>query len=535
MSWSPTLHPFYKLPTREQALALSATEEGAGRLRKLLLDREKAIQNAKLDPYKHGCVLEHWKDAEAMLEAHSRLLISGGNRSGKTQFAARRIVRRMVKTDGARVACFSMTAASSVRDQQPAVYNYLPREWKTVKKSKTADVTYSQKNGFTENTFIAPNGSQCFFFHYSQQSDILEGAEFDEIWFDELVPYSWVQTAAYRLVTRKGKMLITATPITGWTPVVNEFVTNCRVTESRVAPLLDKHIVHVKGCPPGHMPYKATCLREDSAVLFFFTEMNPFQPQEEMARVVSGETLAQKRIRGYGWTEKGQAGYFGKFSGVHVVPDAEVQKEGTNYMVTDPAGSRMWFGLWLRVCKDGTHYVYREFPSLGEYGEWATLGEKSEGEIGEAARPQGWGLTDYKAKFIELEKGEDISERLIDPRAGGTPMQTQDGGDTLIDLLSYEPHSMGFSAASGVHIEQGISAINDLLSYNLEEPLSTVNKPQLFITESCGNLIRSMQNVTPAGGDKNKWKDPVDCLRYLIIHGCTYVDPAQKPPKGGSY
>jgi hypothetical protein len=114
-------------------------------------------------------------------------------------------------------------------------------------------------------------------------------------------------------------------------------------------------------------------------------------------------------------------------------------------------------------------------------------------------------------------------------------MQTQDGGDTLIDLLSYEPHGMGFTAASGVHIEQGISAINDLLSYNVDEPLSTVNHPQLFIAESCGNLIRSMQNVTPVGGDKNKWKDPVDCLRYLIIHGCTYVDPTQKPPKGGSY
>jgi hypothetical protein len=269
--------------------------------------------------------------------------------------------------------------------------------------------------------------------------------------------------------------------------------------------------------------------------MFFFTEANPFQPKEEMVRVLSGETLAQQRIRGYGWTEKGQAGYFGKFSSTHIIPDDKVPKEGTNYMVTDPAGSRMWFGLWLRVTPDGTHYIYREFPSLGEYGEWANMGEKPEGEIGEAARPQGWGLTDYKRTFAEKEGTEVISERLIDPRAGGTPMQTQDGGDTLIDLLSYEPHGMDFTAASGVHIEQGISAINDLLSYNVDEPVSAANCPQLYIAASCGNLIRSMQNVTPAGGDKNKWKDPVDCLRYLIIHGCTYVDPKQKPKTGGSY
>lgn len=534
MGWTPTLHPYWKIPTREQAQAI-IDRDGEAALRKYFVDRERAIENAARDPYRYGVVLDQWKDADRLLASHGRLLISGGNRSSKTQYASRAVNRQLVEKEGARVAVFSMTAASSVRDQQPAVWNYIPAEWRNVKKSKVADLTYSVKNGFTENTFILPNRSQCFFFHYSQQSDILEGAEFDLVWFDELVPYSWVQTAAYRLITRKGKMLITATPITGWTPVVNDFIAGSKVIADKPALLLEQDRKHVEGCRPGHMPYIAQCVRPDSAVIFFFTEANPFQDLNELRRVVSGETQAQKRIRAYGWTEKTQAGYFGKFSNTHIVPHDKVPREGTNYMVVDPAGSRMWFALWLRVTPDGTHYVYREFPDRATYGEWAELGEKPEGEIGEAAKPQGWGIGDYTRTFAELEGDEEISERLIDPRAGGTPAQTQDGGETLIDLLAYEPNAMHFIAASGVHVEQGISAINDLLSYNVDEPVTAVNSPKLFVSEKCGNLIRSMQYITPTGGDRNRWKDPVDCLRYLIIHNCTFVDPKAQPPSGGSY
>ena len=35
--------------------------------------------------------------------------------------------------------------------------------------------------------------------------------------------------------------------------------------------------------------------------------------------------------------------------------------------------------------------------------------------IGEAAKPQGWGLNDYRREFLRLEAGEEIAERLIDP------------------------------------------------------------------------------------------------------------------------
>ena len=537
MSWKPTEHPWFTLPTKEEAQAIIA-EHGEQALLSALEERERRIELARKDPFAHGVRLPHWTDADAMLEEYDRLLVSGGNRSGKTQYGARLVAEMMAKNPGTECAVFSMTAASSVRDLQPAVYEWLPTEWKSAKKGKVTNIVFSRKNGFSDNVFIGVNGSRCNFLHYSQSSDVLEGAECDLIWFDELVPWSWVETAAYRLITRRGKMLITATPITGWTPVVNDFMSNMRVLESKTASLLDQKKVHVKGCAPGHMPYRAECMREDSGVIFFRTEDNPFQPKKEIERVLKSETESQKRCRAYGYVEQTQAGFFPRFSNAHKIDPKRVPSSGvTRYMVCDPAGSRMWSALWIAVDSNGVHYVYREFPSVDEFGYWAEVGEKAEGVIGEAAKPQGWGLNDYRREFLRLEAGEEIAERLIDPRAGGTSAATEDGSETLIDLLGTGENALHFIPASGINIEQGIDRINDLLSFDPEEPISVVNQPKLLVSSECENLIRSMQNLTAAGGDKNKWKDPVDCLRYAAVHGCTHYESGHfgRSEVGGTY
>jgi hypothetical protein len=534
-TWKPTEHPFFPLPTKREGLKL-VEKHGQGTLLRWLEDRETKIKRSTKDPFLYGIRLPHWKQAKTLLSEYSRLLAAGGNRSAKTQFAACHIAEEMAQRENFEVAVFSMTSQSSVRDQQPAVYNWLPSEWKSLKKSKSTNITFSRKNGFSDNVFITPNGSRCTFYHYSQQADILEGCELDLVWFDELVPYTWVDTAAYRLVTRAGKMLITATPITGWTPVVSDFMAGMKVIESKPASLLDPDRIHVRGCKPGHMPYVAECLRKDSAVVFFRTEDNPFQPISEMERVLKGETDAQKKCRAYGYVEKSQAGFFPRFNKTHVIAHDRIpNKNVTRYMCVDPAGSRMWFGLWLAVGANGDHYIYREFPDSDTYGNWAELGEKPEGVIGEAAKAQGWGRDDYKSKFMELENGEQISERLIDPRAGGTPAQTEDGSETLLELLEHDPDPLYFIQASGIHIDQGIDRINSLLTYDPDEPISVVNKPILYISDRCQNLIRSMQNLTPAGGDKNKWKDPVDVLRYLAVHGCEFINENRTPARSGAY
>ena len=489
------------------------------------------------DPYRHCVIPDHWKDAAKILEKNHRVLISGGNRSGKSSFSAWWVMQLLMNKPDSRVACFSMTAGSSVRDQQPAFFNMLPIEYKHIKKTKTTNINYSQKNGFTDGTFILPNGSQVFFCSYSSQPDILEGFEGDAVIFDELVPHHWVETAEYRLITRRasrgtGKMLITATPITGWTPVVNDFVAGAKITEQREASLLH-HSPAPAGCRPGHMPYIGKCVKGGSAVIWFHTEMNPWQSPDEMRRTLAGESTVAVRLRAYGWTEKATGNWFPKFGPDHLVESDDVPAEGTNYMCTDPAGSRNWAALWVRVTPDGKMYVYREWPDLDTYGEWAIAGEKTEGQFGPAQKPEGRGIGEYKELFRELEGEERIEERFIDPRAGGTTHATRSGGVTLIDLLDEEPNELQFTPAPGLNVDQGIQQINDLLNYNTEEPVTVVNEPRLFVSKDCGNLIDCLQNVSSAGADKNKWKDFIDVLRYLVTSDLAHIDERTYAATGG--
>ena len=522
----------------KEYLAEQVKEQGVERVQEWLHDYfYKKLRPSYVDPYRHCVIPEHWKDAAALLDVNDRLLVSGGNRSGKSYFSAHYAMQMMMEREGSRVAMFSMTAASSIRDQQPSVFSHIPLEFKGIKKTKTTNINYSQKNGFTDGTFILPNGSQCWFLNYAQQPDILEGFEGDMVVFDELVPWHWVETAEYRLITRRGsrgtgKLLITATPITGWTPVVNDFVAGAKVAEVREASLLQKSPPPV-GCKPGHMPYKAKCVKENSAVIWFHSEMNPFQSPEEMERSLAGENTVTVRLRAYGWCEKATGNWFPKFGPDHIVNPEDVPLEGTNYMCTDPAGSRNWSALWMRCTPDGKMYVYREWPDKEMYGEWAIPGDKVEGQMGPAQKPEGRGINEYKELFLELEDGEKIEERFIDPRAGGSAQATKEGGVTLIDMLADEPNEMWFTPAPGLNVDQGVQQINEQMSYNTEEPVTMINEPKLYVSRDCGNLIDCLQNVSSAGADKNKFKDPVDVLRYLITSDLAHVDEKTYAAVGG--
>ena len=351
-----TDHPTIYKPTPEEILAYEE-EHGREATVALLMEREELIKSEKDDPFNYRQVLPHWKDAKKLLDTHDQLLISGGNRSGKTAFAAWYVVNLLTQVEGARVACFSMTHQSSIRDQQPAVYEMLPKEFKKMKRGQVQNVKYTQKNGFSDGTFVLPNGSQCWFNAYQQPIDVLEGFESNGIWMDELCPYTWYETAIYRLVTRRGKMLVTATPITGYTPVYGNFVNGAEIKETRPAPLLENQPT-VTGAKRGEMPYIMECIDPKKACIFFFTEFNPYNPYDQMERTLAGESSTQIKIRAYGYTDKSAGNFFPKFGKTHIIEPDKIPEDGTNYMCCDPAGSRNWAMLWLRVDRDGNMYVY---------------------------------------------------------------------------------------------------------------------------------------------------------------------------------
>ena len=536
MKLSP--HPVLKLPSTDE-LKVLAKKLGAEELARVLRIREEKIGAEKSDPYRHGYEPFHWKDADDLLKTHQELCVLGGNRAGKTEWAAKRVVAAMVNIPNARIWCLHTTSQSSIQMQQNVIWKYIPPEFKSLKKGRVTNVQYSQKNGFSDGTFIFPNGSQCHFMNYAQERRVIEGGECDIIWCDELVPLDWVETLRYRVVTRRGKLLVTFTPVSGYTNVVKEYISGCKVLESRVAKVLDQKIQHVPGVPHGHMPYRAKSRGKDAGVMWFHSQFNPYNPFDELCRTLEGKTTYEKKIRAYGWADGLAGSQFPRFGDLNEIDDDKIPEDGTNYMVVDPAGARNWFMLWLRAVGQGENtkwFIYREWPDAS-YGEWALPDSKLDGKAGPAQRAGGGrGINEYKELIRDLEKEEVVEERFIDPRAGATQAASKEGGTSLIELLDSDPEPMYFQPAAGVRIEDGVTIINDALAHDTGQPLSPINEPKLYIAKSCENLIYSLREWTGADGDKGASKDPIDCLRYLgVMQPEQYDQDSFKSKGGGSY
>lgn len=529
-----TPHQVMVQPSAEEVKVL-VERHGSDAVAKLLQLREDKILAEKMDPYRHGYEPQHWKDVDTLLKTKNEVLVLGGNRAGKTEWAAKRVIQTLVNRPDARVWCLHTTNSSSIQMQQNVIWKYMPPELKNARKTKITNIAYSQKNGFSDNTFILPNRSQCFFMNYAQDKKVIEGGEVDLIWCDELVPLDWVETLRYRAITRRGKLVVTFTPVLGYSQVVKDYVAGCSFKKTLPASLMATDKVHVGGCPKGHMPYMAESMNSNCGVIWFHSQLNPYNPFDQLAATLEGKTSNEVKIRAYGWAENTAGSQFPSFTDQNILKEDKIPKEGTNFMCVDPAGARNWFMIWVRAAKDGNLYVYREWPDVSN-GEWALPSEKADGKMGSGQKNgAGRGLDDYKQLIKDLEGNEVIAERYIDPRAGATQAISAEGGTSLIELLDQGAEPMFFTPAAGLHIEQGVAIINDLLFYNSSEPLSPINQPKLYVSEDCRNLIYSMREWTNMDGEKGSCKDPIDCLRYITVMEPSYEGDNTFKAKGSTH
>jgi phage terminase large subunit-like protein len=507
----------------------------------LKLKRTQLVLLEKADPYTYGYIPDHWEVANSEFGATQELLISGGNRAGKTLWAARRVVQTLLEKENASVLCCHTSHATSVTVQQPAIYNYLPVALRATKKGRIHYLNYSRKNGFTDGSFILPNGSRCDFLNYTQSENTIEGREADLIWCDELVPQSWVETLRYRLITRRGKLLVTQTPLEGVASVYKEFTAGSAITRFDEAELL-KSKQALPTWPVGKAARTMVQAQTNRRVCFFFSEDNPYNPFDEMKSKLVASPMGQILTRAYGWASDNIGKAFARFRpDIHCIEREKVPAGGTLYMVCDPAGARNWFCLWLLAYEDGKRIVVREFPDFSNYGEWVLPSEKPDGKAGPAQTlDAGRSISEYRNLFrtieAELGYGEPVM-RLIDPKAGGSPALSEQGGTTLIDLLAESENPldepMAFVPAPGVPVDQRTSAINSLLSYDATQPLTPLNEPSLYITKDCSNLTYALSEHTGRDGQKGASKDPIDCLGMLLVSGLAYVGKGGFDSRGG--
>jgi hypothetical protein len=357
-------------------------------------------------------------------------------------------------------------------------------------------------------------------------------------------------------------MVWSYSPIYGITPAIKEVVAGAKTLKSLPAEMLDQKKVHVPGCPPGEMPYIQQSNYCDAKILYFFTNMNPWAGYEMQKRIAiqKKSTIEDLERRFYGWSRDTVGRQFPKFGAWNIV--TKVPDDLTRYVFKDPGPGKNAFIIWVGVDRYRRHWVYREWPDVETYGEWAVPSDnarKYDGDPGPAQVPLGKGVRGYKIIMLEAEghtwtgqawddtKAEKIFLRYGDPRAMATPSGVEEAGEGSAMFDRYrevqvpdDPNepigpSMDFLPAPGYHTERGIEMVNDLLDkYDPSEPITAViNEPGLYIHESCRNLIWCMNNWTWRDGEKGASKDPVDCLRYAATSDLQYHDPKMKVSYGG--
>ncbi len=448
--------------------------------------------------------------------------------SGKTQWGAFSVVRAAIENPKSEIFCFAQTSEVSIRQQQSAVWDWLPENLKTKQTSANTYISYKKKTGFTDSSLILPNGSQIIFKTYSQYQNnptILEGAELGSknpvwhnigVWADEyLLGPELINTLRFRLATRNAKMLVTFTPIDGWTEVIKEYLDGATTIESRPAELLNGELV----------PYVQRSKKLNASVHYFHSQDNAFGGYERIKETLSGRTREEILIRAYGVPMKSHATKFPKFNKVvNVVPPSSIPtKNITRYHVIDPAGAKNWFMCWIAIDESGTFWVYREWPGV-DVGDWAEW-KSGKWMPGPGAKGQGFGIRDYIEAIQEMEGDEEIFERLIDPRLGAAKYQAQDGSSSIIEDLSES--GMVCIPAPGLDIDDGLQALIGKMSWDTARPLDSVNRPHFYVSSDCENIIQALSEYTGEGGLKEAWKDPIDVCRYAAIANLDHVDNSQ--------
>jgi hypothetical protein len=150
-----TKHPILKPPTDEEIVALGDIDPGL--LAELHKAHEGRIEAAEEDPLKYGFDLPGWSRMRDALDKYDEVITFGGNRSGKTTGCAKMVMEAVTSNNDGHVVCFSQNADTSVKVQQAAIWEMMPKEFRKKTKSIDGYINFSMQNGFTGSSFIFPD------------------------------------------------------------------------------------------------------------------------------------------------------------------------------------------------------------------------------------------------------------------------------------------------------------------------------------------------------------------------------------------
>ena len=155
MELSFTPHPILSPPTDKEIVILG--ENDPKLLKALYNAHEGRIRASEEDPVRYGFDLDGWKRIYKGLEDYNECLVLGGNRSGKTTGCAKLIMKAVTENMEGHIICFSQNIDTSIKVQQKAMWDMMPKEFRRKTKSTEGYINYSMQNGFTGQSFIFPD------------------------------------------------------------------------------------------------------------------------------------------------------------------------------------------------------------------------------------------------------------------------------------------------------------------------------------------------------------------------------------------
>lgn len=269
--------------------------------------------------------------------------------------------------------------------------------------------------------------------------------------------------------------------------------------------------------------------KKDVFATHFTIYDNPYNTQEAIDRYASDMSDELRQVRLYGRPRFLSGRVFQEWDeDVHVFSETEFDVLNMTFsdggpastapivMAADPHHRRPWAMVWIAVLPNQEFYIVRQWPAGSGYNK---------------IRNCSMGFDDYAEAIREVEAtipggSARVLWRELDPNLGRAPGAAQGRGSTT---MQKEMRARGFFFRTDVNDKQehGHEIIHSLLQWDggLED-LSEINRPRLYVSAECANVVYSFQNycwddytdeskgLKPTVKDDGK--DFMDAVRYAI-------------------
>lgn len=437
------------------------------------------------------------------------ILLFGGNRSGKTTPASKKVLSEGLSKKMKIWVC-GETFQDSIAIQQKKISELVP-------KHRIKYGSYDDINGYTNRKLLLDNGTLYTFKSYDQGRTAFQSDDIDLIWNDEEPPNDIIKEQRMRLVDRNGRMIISMTSLKGITDLIADLYEDCDVIEKRYAPLVNKEL-----------PTRA---RKGSVDIYFlWTTDNRFIDQQRLLDEVKLMPETDRLCRIYGMPTNLAGKIYMSFNkDVHVITLDDVPTTGNQlWNVLDPHDRKPWAITWYCVNKNGTSYQVDEYPSRNfndmlyddkTYADYATV------------------IRDKEERLRKLFNIGGLVKRIIDPNFGNKTMQMAErqGGQSKTTPKE-ELRKLGFKFTDGIDaLEAGHLEGRKWLHWAKKEKEFIV-RPLILITDNCINTINHLQrysrkDIIGADGDAkdkvapmDKYKDFADNFRYFVMANPRWID-----------